>query len=83
MKIVSTKKKVNKLVDECTKTVEKVKLAKITLAQNKNSYKCSSCTVYIALFRIFFTINDGGIDAYIIYFPGYLKKMFTREATIC
>ena len=60
-----------------------MKLAKTTLAENKNSYKCSSCTVYIALFRIYFTINDGGIDAYIIYFPGYLKKMFTREATIC
>ena len=81
MKIVSTKKKVNKLVDECTKTVEKVKLAKITLAENKNSYKCSSCTVYIVLFWIFFTINVGGIGAYLIYFHGYLKKTFTRETT--
>ena len=32
------------LVDECTETVEEVKLAKITLAKNENSYKCSSCT---------------------------------------
>ena len=26
-----------------------MKLAKITLAENENNYKCSSCTVYIIL----------------------------------
>ena len=36
------KKLVDKLVDECTETVEKVKLTKITLAENENSYKRSS-----------------------------------------
>ena len=41
------KKLVDKLVDECTETVEEVKLAKITLAENKNSYQCSSCTMYM------------------------------------
>ena len=59
-----------------------MKLAKIALAENENSCKCSSCIVYTALFWIFFTINVGGIRAYFIYFHGYLKKMFTREATI-
>ena len=73
---------VNKLVDECTETVEEMKLAKITLAENENSYECSSCTVYTTLFRIFFIINIGGIGAYFVYFHGYLKKMFTRETTI-
>ena len=63
-------------------TVEEVKLAKITLAENENSYKCSSCTVYIALFWVFFRINVGRIGAYFIYFQGYLKKVFTRETTI-
>ena len=53
------KKLVDKLVDECTETVEEVKLAKITLAENENSYNCSSCTVYIVLFWIFFKINVG------------------------
>ena len=48
------KKLVHKLVDECTETVEEVKLAKITFAENENSYKCSSCTVYTVLFWIFF-----------------------------
>ena len=76
------KKLVDKLVDECAETVEEVKLAKITLAENENSYKCSSCTVYTVLFWIFFTINVGGIGAYFVYFHGYLKKMFTHETTI-
>ena len=43
------KKLVDKLVDECTETVEEVKLAKITLAENENKHKCSSCTLHIVL----------------------------------
>ena len=43
------KKLVDKLIDECTETVEEVKLAKITLTENKNSYKCNSCTPRIVL----------------------------------
>ena len=69
------------LIEECNETVEEVKLAKITLAENKNSYKCSSCTMYTVLFWIFFTINVGGIGAYFIYFRGYLRRLFTRETT--
>ena len=76
------KKLVDKLVDECTETVEEVKITKIILAEKENSYKCSSCTVYFLLFWIFFTINFGGISAYFVYFHGYLKKMFTRERII-
>ena len=57
------KKLVDKLVDECTETIEEVRLAKITLAENENSYKCGSCTVYTVLFWIFFTINVAGIGA--------------------
>ena len=53
------KKLVSPLIEECTETVEEVKLAKITLAENENSYKCSSCTVYIVLFSTIFTINVG------------------------
>ena len=41
------KKLVHKLADECTGTIEEVKLAKATLAENENSYKCSSCTVQL------------------------------------
>ena len=63
-----------KLVDECTETVEEVKLSKITLAENGNSSKSSSCTEYTVLFWIFFTITVGRIGAYFVYFHGYLKK---------
>ena len=50
------KKIVAPLIEECTETVKKVKLAKITLAENEHSCKCSSCTVYTVLFWILFTI---------------------------
>ena len=48
------KRLIDKLVDECTDTVEEVKAAIITLAENENSYKCSSCTEYTVLFCMFF-----------------------------
>ena len=51
------KKLVDKLVEECTENVEEGKLAKITLAENKNKYKCSSCTLYIALFSRFLQLR--------------------------
>ena len=53
------KKLVAPLIEECAETVEEVKLAKITLAENKISHKCSSCTVYIMLFSTSSTINVG------------------------
>ena len=60
MKIVSVEKKLaDKLVEECTETNNEIKLAKITLSENENKYKCSSCTPYIVLFSIVFTINVG------------------------
>ena len=68
------KKLVDKLVDECTETVEEVKLANIIFAENENSYKCIPCTVYIVLLSLFFTINVGGIVTYYVYSQWYLKK---------
>ena len=53
------KKLVGPLIEECTETVEEVKLAKITLAENENSYKCTSYTVHAVLFWMFSTINIG------------------------
>ena len=61
------------LIEECTETVEEVKLAKITLAENENSYKCSSCTVYIVLMVVFVTINVG-IVTYYVYSQCYTKR---------
>ena len=67
------KQLVEQTVDECAETVEEVKIAKITLAENENMYKCSSCTVYIVLFSTIFTINVG-IVTYYLYSQYYTKK---------
>ena len=71
------KKLVDKLVVEGTETVEEVKLAKITSVGYENKHKCISCTLYLALFSIIFTINVG-IGAYFVYFHWHLKKDVTR-----
>ena len=70
------KKLVVPLIEKCTETVEEVKIAKINLAknENENSCKCSSCTVYIVLLLIFFTIKVSGIVTYYVYSHWYLKK---------
>ena len=46
------KKIVDKLVEECTETVEEVKIV-------ENMHKCNSCILYIVLFSILLTINVG------------------------
>ena len=50
-----------------------MKLAKITLTENDNKYKCSSCTLCIVLFSITFTISFG-IGTYFVCSHLYLKK---------
>ena len=71
------RKLVGKLVDECTETVEEVKIAKITLAKNENKYKCSSCTLHIVLMIIFFTIC-AVIGTYFVYYNWFFVKNFSR-----
>ena len=44
-----------------------MKLAKITLAENENNFKCSSCTVPIVLMILAFTIF-AGITIYFVYY---------------
>ena len=46
------------------KMLKEVKIAKITSTElhspeNENKHKCSSCTVYIALISVIFTVNVG------------------------
>ena len=53
------KKLVDKLIDECTETIEEVKLAKITLAEKENENKYSSCRVYIVFIIVVFPIFTG------------------------
>ena len=71
------KKLVDKLVDECIENVEEVKRAKITSAkEGKDKHKCSSCTPYMMLFAILFTMNIG-IGSCFLYFHWYLKEDVT------
>ena len=76
------KRLIDKLVEKCGEDVDEAKLTEIALAENENSYKCRSCTMYIVLFGIFVTINVAGLGAYFIYFRGRLKKIFTRETSL-
>ena len=71
MKIVSIEKKLfDRLIEECTGNIGEVEK---TQAENEHEYKYSSCTLYIVLFSLFFTISIG-IGIYCTYFYWYLKK---------
>ena len=61
------KKLADKLIDECTETIEKMKLVNITFTENENNYEHNSCKVYIVLMTIAFTIFTG-ITVYLVYY---------------
>ena len=68
------KKLVDQITDECTKTIEEVKLANITLTENENIYyECSSCKVYIVFLIVVFIIFTG-ISIYFVYYNWSLIK---------
>ena len=72
------KKSVDKLIDECTETIEEVKLANLTIFENENNYKYSSCKrsswrVYIVLMIAVLT-NFTGITIYFVYYICSLIK---------
>ena len=69
------KKLVHELVDKCTKNIDKVKIAGMTLFELWNDWK-SSCTIYPVLIAIVFAINIG-IGTYFIYykFMNHDKKL--------
>ena len=60
------KKLVDKLLKEWTKNFDKVEITEITLCENKNMHKRSSCTLCIVLFLIISTINVG-ITTYFVH----------------
>ena len=61
------KKLTDKLIDECTKTIEETKLVNITFNENENNYEHNSCRVYIVLMIIGLTIFTV-IIVYLIYY---------------
>ena len=62
-------KLVDKLVEECTENINEGKMA----CENEHKNKCISCTLYIALFSIIFTISIG-FATYFVYY-----KCMTRN----
>ena len=74
------KKLVDKLVEECTKDIDDVKLLRITASEDKNKHKCSSCMLYIALLLTFFTINIG-IGIYFAY--KYMNHWYLKKDVTC
>ena len=66
-------KLVDKLINECTETIEEVKLAEIIPLENENNYKYSSCREYIVLIIVRFTIFTG-ITIYFVYYNWSLIK---------
>ena len=63
------KKVFDKLIEECTKSIDQVEITEITQVKNE----CSSCTLYIVLFSIFSMISIG-IATCFAYFYWYIKK---------
>ena len=55
----------DKLTEECAENIDETKKAGIDLI--KNIQKCSSCTLYIVLFSIIFTINIGIPTCFVYY----------------
>ena len=58
----------DKLIDECTKTIDEGP----SLVEINSKCKHNSCILYIALFSIFFTINVG-TGAYFVYYK-YMNR---------
>ena len=63
------KKFINKLIEECTKSIDEVEIA----GENEHKNKCSSCILYIVLFSIIFTISIV-IAIYFVYSHWYFKN---------
>ena len=74
--VIVQKKLVNQLVKERTETKNELKLAKITMCENENTHKRSSCTLYIVLFPVISSINVG-TGSYFVYY----KYMNRNEKT--
>ena len=67
MQIVSVEKRlIDELVEECSENIDVVKITRITLAEDETKCK-SSCTIYVVLTAIIFTISIG-IGIYFIYY---------------
>ena len=67
----------DKLIDECTESIEKTELANITFTENENNYKYNSCRVYIIFMIALFTIFTG----FTIYFVCYIWSLIKNNVS--
>ena len=65
------KKLADKLIDECTETIEETKLVNITFTENEKNYEHNSCKVYIVLMIVAFAIFTGN-TVYLVYYNWFL-----------
>ena len=61
---------IDKLIEECTENIDEVKIAERNSVEN--IHNCSSCTLYIVLLSIIYTINIG-IATYFAYYK-YMNR---------
>ena len=75
-------KLVDKLIEECIENIDGNEMPQIetfdlislnTIPLNVYKNVCNSCTIYIVLFAVFFTISIC-ISSFFIYFYWYLKR---------
>ena len=75
------KKRSDKLIDECTETIEKTKLVNIIFTENKNNYECGSCIVYIVLMIVAVTIFN--FTVYLVCYNWSLINNNNNNNNIC
>ena len=78
------KKLIDKLVEECTKNVDEKDIYPAKLHSGETiTPVCSSYTIYIILFSLFFTINIGIVTYFIYYkYINHDKKTVAKEGSI-
>ena len=68
------KQDLQQLVDECTETIEEVKLAKITPAENESKNNYSSCTVHIVFMIVVFKTFTRITIYFVFYNWSFIKN---------
>ena len=77
IQIASVKKnKTDPIIEECTENDDETKLVNITLTENENNYKHSSCKVHIVHMTVNFTIFTGIIIYFVYYNWSFIKNKF-------
>ena len=75
------KKLADKLIDECTETIEERKFVNITFTENENNYECGSYIVDIVLMIVVIVISII-ITVYLVYYNWSLIKNNTHKETL-